>query len=145
MHSLTGLDPVDSKVVVGDHYKLPRDPALSRTCKQIRRETLPVYYGGNVFLWLPKFEVPIIPGSLMQLTPDKRGMLETVNVFCFTPWARANLGITVWVEFVMLREDLREMGVHVKPGVLRVSVMGTDGRRVWVREPLTADGDAGEA
>ena len=62
----------------------PSKPSLVLTCKQIREEALPAYYGGNIFK-----EVSYDPRLLRfidWLTPEKRLMLRYLHLSLSIRW-----------------------------------------------------------
>lgn len=56
----------------------PSEPALSKTCHQIRSETLAIFYGENIFRASPFF--PDCRKFLLGLQPAKRMMLRHVYI-----------------------------------------------------------------
>lgn len=57
---------------------LPSEPALTRTCRKVRRETLPIFYGRNIFSDTP-VDLCCIK-FLIYLTPAKRKMLKQIRI-----------------------------------------------------------------
>jgi hypothetical protein len=42
--------PIHNTSRLGDHIPFPSQPRITRVCRQIREETLPVFYGANGFI-----------------------------------------------------------------------------------------------
>lgn len=64
-------------------------PPLTRLCRQIRNESLPVYYGNNVFIvdyddihYRRGVQCKIETGWLRAIGPHNRRSLQKVNIYC---------------------------------------------------------------
>lgn len=56
----------------------PSEPTLTKTCRQICTETLPIFYGENAFV--DSSYIPDCRKFLLGLTPAKQRMLPQVHV-----------------------------------------------------------------
>ena len=75
---IENMDEWDKDTRVWAHFR-PAEPSLTRTCLQIRAETLPIFYGCNVFANSQFYDMGC-QRFLSWLTADKRKMLRHVYV-----------------------------------------------------------------
>lgn len=116
----------------------PSEPALSQTCRQLRAEVLPVFYGENVFC--DSVYDRECRGFLLGLTAAKRGMLRAVRVRArsASPWMQFG-----WPCARKERAKVEEVGrwmaeegVVVGEGVVQVEVRAKgDAEARWTSEP----------
>ena len=112
------------------------EPSLPRVCRQIRAETLSVFYGCNIFR-ASLFNLGC-GGFISKLPPEKRTMLRQVRIFyrmdrnrekdrLCGKWAENRLKGVEWT--------LRDIGLGVPEGSLYVAVQVTEHERIWTNEP----------
>jgi hypothetical protein len=63
------------------------EPALLSTCKQVRKEGLPIFYGQNTFFGGPG-ESTIWLNWLQKLSPLKRGLVKNIKLRFRVIWGR---------------------------------------------------------
>ena len=125
------------------HY-LPSEPALTRTCRKIRKETLPIFYGRNVFCDTPvdlccvKF--------LVYLTKEKRRMLQNLRITHWWYFATNFLHLEggppgMCVQSVRDRLErmhawLERNNVHLGDGAVHFPMkLRDDGDVIWTNDP----------
>ena len=81
---------------VNDVKRMPTQPAITKTSRQIREETLPIYYGENTFIAYPQKKMKTVFGArtitkkacyslggaekwLQMIGPDNRALLKKVS------------------------------------------------------------------
>jgi len=111
----------------------PAEPSLTKTCRQIRAESLPVFYGGNAFRSTSYDRN--CKRFISWLAPEKRMMLKNIQLgadnvhtrFCAT---RARLRLD------RMDSWLEKKDIELSPRTLRVAVqLRTDVAVEWVVEP----------
>lgn len=120
---------------------LPSEPALTRTCRKVRRETLPIFYGRNIFSDTP-VDLCCIK-FLIYLTPEKRRMLKQLRISHWKYYAEIFLHIDAGpagIDIVSVRARLEKMkewlqkgGVHLDDHALHFPVRWDNGESwTWV-------------
>jgi len=110
----------------------PAEPSLTKTCRQIRAESLPVFYGGNAFR-STSYDSNC-KRFISWLAPEKRMMLKNIRLatynttvqFCVNDARRRLAKMGLWLE---------KKGIELSPRTLRVAVqLRNDVPVKWVVE-----------
>ena len=91
------------------------EPAFLATCKDIRKEALAVFYGGNIFR-TPFPSTDIWQPWLLNIAPEKRRLLNNVRVHDRLLWSPREVNHALrdarrWVEAHQL--EIKESALHV--------------------------------
>lgn len=97
-----------------DRLNTPPPPAVTRTCRQIRSETLHLYYSENIFEcwrplpWLSDWSRSTFVAWLTSLGPERRGWIDKI---CLLYKHHDELAYDI-------EEPLADYGILVRPGVI---------------------------
>lgn len=110
-----------------------REPPLLLTCRQVRDEALPIFYGGNVFFCELRSD---FVKWLRFIGATKRKLIKKLRGFGFIPRQAAR---NVWSASIACSETERQLahnGVPIKAGILRVVTSDANaqgkGLSLWV-------------
>lgn len=118
---------------------LTSEPALTRTCRQIRQDTLPIFYGRNIFCDTP-VDLCCIK-FLLYLTPEKRKMLKSLRIAHWKYYAETflhidggppgNCAMNVCARLARMKQWLQKNGLELADDALHFQMMLDDASVVW--------------
>ena len=118
-----------------------QEPSLLRTCKEVRKEALPMFYGGNIFGHLMTME---LDGRtqwqpwLLNLTSEKRRMLNTVHVRHYSSLAGLGVNTNGVRTLKEAHAWMEEKGIIVKKEAF-LSTGRKDLQEFWTNQPNEDD------